>query len=323
MLPDGALHQYVPVDTAGAVGRFLDHWSPDLALWVESELWPRLVAETAGRGVPMALVNARLSAGSARNWSRAPGMIAALLGCFRRIVTQDAATAGRITDLRGSGEGVRIGGNLKALAPLPAPTGAVLSAARAAIAGRAVWLAASTHPGEEEVVLDAHLALGRAALLILVPRHPDRADAVAALCAARGLAVARASAGALPDPTVRVWLGDTLGQMGLWLRLARVAFIGGSLAEKGGHTPFEPAMLDTAILHGPHVANFAPAYAALDKAGGALAVDDAESLAAGVARLIEDTGAQDELTARARVLFDDVPDPDALAREMLALAEGG
>ncbi|MBY8974192.1 3-deoxy-D-manno-octulosonic acid transferase [Rhodobacteraceae bacterium NNCM2] len=328
MLPPGALHQFVPVDTAASVRRFLDHWRPDAAIWVESEFWPRLMTDTAARGIPMALVNARVSAESAGKWARFPTMIAGLLACFRLIVTQDRETRDRLVSLGAAAEAIRVGGNLKALAPLPEPGDELLARARSAVAGRPVWLAASTHPGEEEIALDAQCALcdrageGARPLLILAPRHPERAGDVAALIAERGLSHVSAAAGEEPGPETDVWLADTLGQMGLWLRLAPVTLVGGSLAPHGGHTPFEPTLLGSAILHGPHTENFGPAYAALAESGGAIAVADAASVAASVAELQADEAARASLVAAAQVLYRDVPDPVDLAREILAMTKG-
>ncbi|MEM8840361.1 MAG: glycosyltransferase N-terminal domain-containing protein [Pseudomonadota bacterium] len=320
MLPDGAIHQFVPVDTAAATRRFLDHWRPDAAVWVESEFWPRLMHNTAARGIPMALVNARVSAASARRWSRLPRMIAALLRMFRLIVTQDRETAERLEALAPGHPALRVGGNLKALAPLPPPEPDDLARANAAINGRPVWLAASTHPGEEEILLETQRRLGAPVLMILAIRHPERGDAVEAMIEAAGLGTARASRGEMPGSGTDVWLADTLGQMGLWLRLAPVTFVGGSLMEVGGHTPFEPALMRSAILHGPHTANFAPAYAALHREGAARQVSNAEELGRAVAALLGDASMRDARADAAMVLFRDAPDPEALMGEILTLA---
>lgn len=326
LLPDGAVHQFVPVDTAGPVAQFLDHWRPDLAIWVESELWPRLVAETARRGTPMALVNARMSARSAAGWRRAPGMIRALLGCFARIETQDGETLDRLKALGADPARVSFGGNLKALVPDLPCDAAELERYRAAIGARPVWLAASTHPGEEEAVIAAHRqAAGKLPdlLTILAPRHPERADEVAALLDRAGLATVRRSGGGVPAESTAVLLADTLGEMGLWYRLAPVTFVGGTLGDRGGHTPFEPLALGSAILYGPDVANFAPAYAALDAAGGAQEVT-AEVLGPSVAALLADTEHRAAMVAAAREAHRALaPDADALAARLLALIEPG
>lgn len=322
-LPARARHQYLPVDTRPAVRRFLTHWRPDLAVWLESELWPRLMVETARAGVPMALVNARISAASAKGWRRARGMAARLLGLYRLILTQDAPSAARFAALGADPARVEQGGNLKGAVRVPPPDPGALAAARAAIAGRPVWLAASTHEGEEAAVAAAALALPEEMLTILVPRHPERGEEVAALLSDAGLPAVRRSAGALPHPGARVWLGDTLGEMGLWLSLAPVVFVGGSLVAKGGHTPFEPAAFGAAILHGPHTENFAPAYAALAEAGGAEEVGGAPELARAAARLSADAGARARMAAAAAsVRAAMAPDLAALSARLLAMARG-
>jgi 3-deoxy-D-manno-octulosonic-acid transferase len=315
LLPPGAIHQFVPVDTRGPVGRFLAHWRPDLAVLIESELWPRLVLETARRDVPMALINARLSERSFRRWRRLPGMARRILGAFRLILAQDGETVERLGAL---GIKARYGGNLKALVRMPECDADKLATMRAALDGRAVWLAASTHAGEERPVLEAQHALRREGgpLLVLAPRHPDRGDDIHRQIARAGLAVVRRSSGGFPTAETDVWLADTLGEMGIWYRLSPVSFVGGSLVKAGGHTPFEPVQLGSVVLHGPHVFNFAPAYAALDQAGGAIPVESAPALAAAVTRLTRDPALADALRQRARAAH------EALKPELGAIADG-
>ncbi|MEO1456852.1 MAG: glycosyltransferase N-terminal domain-containing protein [Pseudomonadota bacterium] len=332
LLPEGALHQFAPVDTASAVRGFLDHWRPDLAIWVESEFWPRLMWETgARRGIPMMLVNARISARSARGWTRLPAMAARLLGLFRAIVTQDAASAERLAALGADPARIREGGNLKTLLPPPAADPEMLATLQAGLEGRPLWLAASTHAPEEEAVIAAHaqLAAAHAPLLtMLAPRHPERAEAIAAAARAAGLTVARRSAGQGAPAEAGLWLLDTLGEMGLWYRLAPVAFVGGSLARVGGHNPFEPVALGAAVLHGPSTENFAPAYAALAAGGGAIEVADAESLATALDRLLPPAPGAAEaraamLEAAGAALARERPDLDALVAEARALLDEG
>lgn len=313
-LPPHAIHQYVPLDVGPAVARFLDHWRPDLAIWAESELWPRLVTDTRARGVPMALVNARMSAGSARNWGRfAPGMARALLGAFDAIGAQDDAIAARLAGL-----GARppvVTGTLKGgVAPPDLPE--ARAAMAQACAGRPVWLAASTHEGEEALVAEAHriaAACIPGLLTLIAPRHPGRGPAIAA---ALGPGVSRRGAGALPGPGDDIHILDTLGEMGAWLRLAPVAFIGGSLVPVGGHNPHEPAALGAAILHGAHTANFAPDFTALDAAGGALRVG--ADLGDAVARLLVDAPARAAMAAAARAVLPDGTAARAATMTLLA-----
>jgi 3-deoxy-D-manno-octulosonic-acid transferase len=288
-LPARARHQFVPVDLPGAVTRFLDHWRPDLALWVESELWPNLVLMTRARGIPMGLVNGRLSNRSAARWRRWPGLIGPLLGSFAPCLAQDATQAERLQRLGApSAESV---GDLKAAAPpLPADA-AQIAALRRQLGSRPCWLAASTHAGEEEAAATAHrlLAPHHPGLVTLIaPRHPARGDAVAGMLRAQGLCVARRSRGEVIAADADIYLVDTMGELGLFYRLAGIAFIGGSLVPKGGHNPFEAARLDCVVLHGPDMANCAAMTAALAAAGAAETVRDGDGLAVAVAALLAD-----------------------------------
>lgn len=280
-----AIHQFQPVDTPAAVKGFLDHWRPDLALFMENDLWPRMVIEADSRAIPLAVINARAS----KTRTRAPRATRALLGRAALISTQDAATA---TQLRGLGlDPARIidTGDLKAAAsPLPANP-ADLAALGTAIGARPLWVAASTHPGDEAAVIRAHQSALRSIpdlLLILIPRHPARGDDLAARLTEEGLRVAQRSAGDLPDASTQVYLADTLGETGLFYRLAPLVFLGGSFGDEGGHNPYEPSALGAAVLSGPHVANFKLAYAGLTRAGAARIVADADALATALTGLI-------------------------------------
>ena len=319
-LPAGAVHQFVPVDTAAAVRRFLDHWQPDLAIWVESEFWPRLIEETAARDIPMAVVNARVSAKSTARWQRAPAMAGLLLSRFQMVVAQDEETRHRLSAF---GVTARFGGNLKALVEPPGCDASRLTQMQETLRDRPVWLAASTHPGEEVQALSAHAQIRQSmpdALLILAPRHPERGDALVELLA--NTQFARRSAGQMPGDDDSVYLADTLGEMGLWYRLAPVCFVGGSLVEMGGHTPFEPVALGGAVVHGPNVDNFAPAYAALGEVGGSIAVDDSDGLADVVLRLLRTPAERADLVAAATSAHQRLkPDVQSMARDLLTLFE--
>lgn len=284
-LPGQVIHQYVPVDTKDAVQRFLDHWQPDLALWTESELWPRLVTQTASRGTKMILINGRISQRSSRRWRFLPGMARHLIGCFCDVLVQDEDMARRYAAIGADADHLHVTGSLKEGAqPLPVDE-ELLSTLQKAVGQRFVWLAASTHEGEEEIILDAHKALRRRVsnlLLILAPRHPERGDEVAELISATGMSMARRSGGGGLVKRTSVYLADTLGEMGLWYRLSPISFVGGSLTLVGGHNPFEPAALGSAILHGPHIDNFADIYKRLSDAKGSVEVTDEQTLAAAV-----------------------------------------
>lgn len=297
-LPERVRHQFVPVDLPGAVERFLDHWHPNLAIWVESELWPNLVLATHRRGIPMLLANARLSTRSLARWRAVPGLVRPVLQCFALCLAQDEEQAKRFRKL-GSGSAGSVG-DLKTAAPPLVADPAALGILRRTIGARPVWFAASTHDGEEAIVAAAHTRIMRqhpGLLTIVAPRHPVRGPAVAAMLRARSLRVARRAAAETISDDIDIYLADTLGELGLFFRLAGIAFIGGSLVRKGGHNPFEAARLDCAVLHGPDMTNCAAMAGALDAAGAALTVGDAESLAAAVARLLTDSG---ERTARAK-----------------------
>jgi 3-deoxy-D-manno-octulosonic-acid transferase len=290
-LPARTCHQYVPVDLPRAVARFLDHWRPDLAIWVESELWPNLVLATNARGIPMLLINARLSAESASHWRLLPGLARDLLRAFALCLAQDDAQAERLRQL-GAATAASVGDLKAAAAPLAADPES-LAALRHAAGARPVWLAASTHAGEEEAAAAAHrlIAADHPGLLtIIAPRHPARGNAIADMLARGGLSVARRSAGDTISDQTDIYVADTLGELGLFFSLAGIAFIGGSLTRKGGHNPFEAARLDCAILHGPDTANCAAMADALDAAGAALTVADPAGLAEAVSRLLDNPG---------------------------------
>jgi 3-deoxy-D-manno-octulosonic-acid transferase len=289
-LPTGhAWHQYVPVDRPLYVRRFLDHWRPDLAIWVESELWPNLIVETRRRNVPIILLNGRMSLSSFRRWQRVPALIRPLLSGFDLCLTQDAVQAERFARL-GAPRALTVGDLKAAAAPLPVDQ-PELDTLQRALGARPRWLAASTHEGEEELAVAAHLRLRRRLpelCTIIAPRHPTRGAEIAALVARHGLKVARRSQGAPLASDVAVYVADTLGELGVFYRLAGLAFIGGSTTTLGGHNPLEAALLDCAILHGPDMANTAAVAEALRAAGGAEIVTDAGALAAALERLLTD-----------------------------------
>jgi 3-deoxy-D-manno-octulosonic-acid transferase len=294
-LPENCIHQYAPVDVLPWVKRFLDHWRPDVAVWTESELWPAMLHETHARGIPMLLINARISARSFRRWRSTGGLARTLLGRFERILAQDDLAGEQLLLLGADPDRLTVEGTLKeGAAPLPYDEAERVRIARA-LSGRPVWLAASTHPGEEEMVIGAHNAARRALpmlALILAPRHPARGDALAGMLRSRGLTVAQRSRSEPIGADTDVYLADTLGEMGLWYRIAAVSFVGGSLVDVGGHNPFEPALLGSAILFGPHVRNFADGYRRLSDADAAVLVrSEAELAEALVATMAPDRAA--------------------------------
>ena len=288
-LPPGALHQYVPLDAPRWIGRFLDHWRPDLALVAESEIWPNTVVALHARAVPLLVVNARMSERSARGWARTPRTAEALLCRIAICLAQTEDDADRFRRL--GAPRISIPGNLKYDAPVPSADGAQLAHLRDLIGDRPIWLAASTHPGEDAIAARAHAAL-RARwprlLTIVVPRHPHRGGEVAARAAEAGLRSVRRSQGHWPHGGVDLYVADTLGELGLFYRLSRIVHLGGSLVPHGGQNPIEPTRLRAAVLHGPHVHNFTQVYRALDAAGGAVPVVDGGDLAATLDDLLAD-----------------------------------
>lgn len=283
-LPPQAKHQYVPVDTPGAVQRFLDHWRPDLGVFAESELWPNLLLEARKRAIPMALVNARMNAASLTRWRRRGDALRRLLEAFSWIGAADTRTRDGLEDL--TGREIVLAGNLKLEARAPEPDAAELTALKNTLAGRPIWLAASTHSGEDETVLSAHALLHKTqpgALLILAPRHPERGPALAELVQARGFHLACRSKGDVPDGQDTVWLADTLGEMPLWFALAPAAFIAGSLeAGIGGHNPIEASQAGACVISGPHVDSFDDVYTAYRDHAAMLEIEDAVTLAEAV-----------------------------------------
>jgi 3-deoxy-D-manno-octulosonic-acid transferase len=287
--PPEVIHQFVPYDSPKFIGRFLDHWRPSLALFVESDLWPNLILSAAARRLPMVLINGRMSPRSFPRWQRASQTIGALLGRFDICLAQSRTDAERFAAL--GSRNVIITGNLKWDVGAPPADDAKLDRLLTLTRGREVVVAASTHPGEEEILLATHKTLSRyfpGLLTVIVPRHPDRGEAVARMIAASGVEVALRSHEDLPGARNGVYVADTLGELGLFYRLAPIVFMGGSLVAHGGQNPIEAAKLGAAIVHGPHVFNFADVYDALDRAGGARVADTEEALVNQLGELLAD-----------------------------------
>lgn len=285
-LPEGAFHQYAPVDTQAAIARFLNHWRPDIGLFVDSEIWPNIVSGARARAIPIAIVNGRMSARSFAGWRRLRRMAGDVLGKYDLCLAQDAETAERFSLLGAAN--VQVTGNLKADAPpLPADE-AKLRELRAGIGARPILLAVSTHPGEDETILPASDELRKDfpdLLTVIAPRHPERGADIAMLCGPRECA--RRSKGQPPAGHTEVYVADTLGELGLLFRLAQFAFIGGSVVPHGGQNPLEAARLHCAVLAGPHTGNFTPAYDAIFAAQGIGRVRSAAEIAGLAGRLLK------------------------------------
>ena len=302
--PGDIIHQYVPYDSPRYVDRFLDHWRPSLALFVESDLWPNLILSSAARRLPMVLINGRMSHRSFPRWRRLAGTISALLGRFDICLAQSDVDAERFAAL--GSRNVVTTGNLKLDVPAPPADAAKLERLMAVTRGRAIVLAASTHPGEESLLLRAHQTLAGffpSLLTIIVPRHPNRGEAIARSIPACGLRVTLRSREELPTGTTDIYVADTMGELGLFYRLAPIVFMGGSLIEHGGQNPIEAVKLGASIVHGPHVFNFSDIYDALDGAGGAKRADTLEALVKQLGQLLSDPVARESsVVAAGRVV---------------------
>ncbi|WP_293797485.1 3-deoxy-D-manno-octulosonic acid transferase [uncultured Bosea sp.] len=285
-LPGGVIHQYIPLDVPRYMRRFMDHWQPDLCLICESEIWPNLLIEAQRRDIPVVMVNGRMSERSFARWYKTPKTSRFLLSCFEACLAQSQGDAERLAQL--GAPRVSVAGNLKFDVPAPPADSDTLAILDGQTTGRPVWIAASTHPGEDELVLAAHLAIKPylpKLLTIIAPRHPQRGPEIEALVEANDVPVSRRAAGGSPDRAVDLYIADTVNELGLFYRLSQVAFLGGSLVEGiGGHNPIEPAKLGCALLHGPHVHNATEIFAAFDRDGGSREVADAQALAGAVHR---------------------------------------
>ncbi len=282
-------HRFIPLDVPLWVARFLDQWQPSVAGIVESEIWPNMLRALHRRRIPTVLINARMSARSYRRWSRLPFVAGTLLRFFTEIQAQSDADAERLRHL--GAKRVTSPGNLKFSAtPLPVDEAELLRV-RHQLGDRPVWLAASTHPGEERIAINVHRALAArfpGLVTIIVPRHPERGEALAEEFAKkdRDLQLTRRYLGEKPPPG-GIWLGDTLGELGLFYRLARVVFVGRSLTVGGGQNPIEPARLGCAVAIGPRSENFADAVAVLETAGALRQVADGSELENFVAAMLD------------------------------------
>jgi 3-deoxy-D-manno-octulosonic-acid transferase len=298
-LPPGVLHQFAVVDTPAAVTRFLDHWRPQLALFVDSEIWPNALIEAKRRNVLLVLVNGRMSERSFTSWLRARRSARVLMSAYDLCLVQDARTEERLRLLGATR--VKISGGLKADAPALPADPIALESLQQAINGRPVFLAAQTHPGEEATIFAVHDHLSQTfpeLLTIVVPRHPERGAELLALSGLRP--TARRAAGELPRRNSAIYLADTMGELGLFYRVARLAFIGGSLVPHGGQNPLEPARLGCPVLAGPHTENFSDAYGTVFAMQELGRVDDASAICALATPFLADARYAEQVGARAK-----------------------
>lgn len=306
-----------PLDHPWLIGPFLRVTRPAALVILENELWPERLVRAAGAGVPVLVLGGRLSAGSARNWARLRGLARRLMAAIRWLAPQDAASGERFLSLGLAPDRIGPVMVLKALAETSGTAAPDLPFPRAA-----TLLAASTHEGEEEMILAAFATLLRdrpEARLILAPRHPRRSVEITALITRQGFSFVTRSLNQPVTAATQVYLADTMGEMALWYQASGLTFVGGSLVDRGGHTPFEPAAFGSAILHGPSVTNFAAPYGALDVGGGAVEVRDAAGLAAALARLLGNPAAQADLTVQARAALAPFAADDPVAPFLAAL----
>ena len=293
-LPAGVIHQFAPVDGPHAVAAFLDHWRPSLGVFVESELWPNLILAARDRSIPLALVSARITAKTATGWSRFPASARKILSAFAVVMPQDGVSAARLQSLGASVHGevnLKLSGG-----PLPHDASA-FTRLSAAIGDRPVVVAASTHEGEELAIVRALDRLAERLCLIIVPRHPERGPEIANALTHDGYRFALRSRGSQPGSDTDIYVADTLGELGLFLRLADVVVMGGSFGSAlgrepwGGHNPLEPARLGKAAVAGPDASNWQAVTAALVAAGGLTLVRTPGDLPAVVAPLLTDPAA--------------------------------
>ena len=304
VLGSAAVHSYVPYDLPGCVARFLDRARPRLAIIMETELWPNMLHGCVRRSIPVVLANARMSERSARGYARIRNLSASMLHGVAAIGAQSDDDARRLIALGAPPDRVRVTGSMKFDVALPAALGARAEALRSAWGPeRFVWIAASTHEGEEDQVLDAFTEVRRHfadCVLVLAPRHPERFAPVAALCRRRGYATWLRSDAARRTPAVDVFIGDTMGELPLLYAASDVAYVGGSLVAVGGHNMLEPAALGIPVVVGPHVFNFAEISRRLCGAGAARAVHDSHELGAAIASLLRDDAARTNAGRRGR-----------------------
>lgn len=319
------IHQFVPVDTWSSVRRFLRHWRPDLALWIESEFWPQLLLQTKQRGIPLLLINARLSERSFKGWRRWPRSIARLLQGFDAIFAGSADDAARLRAL-GATDVIEAGNVKFDAAPLPVDADALATLTRQ-IGNRPLWLAASTHTGEESQVAHAHHLLLQQfpdLLTVIVPRHAVRGNAIGEELLQRGIKFVQRSTNEAIDGTVSIYLADTMGELGTFYHLAPIVFLGGSLIEHGGHNPLEPARQHCAILSGRHVHNFNAIMALMDERHALQFINDADDLATQVARLMQDAHARTALADHAQSIVAEARGAStAILARVQALLPGG
>jgi len=304
-LPERAFHQYIPVDRPAYVRRFLSHWQPDIALWAESEFWPNIITETRAQNIPMVLVNGRVSPKSFAGWQRARGLIHTLLNCFTLCLGQSDNDVDRLNQL-GAPRSKNLG-NLKFAVPALPANDQDITKLKSKIGKRPVWLAASTHPGEEEIIARVHQKLKSDhpdLLTVIVPRHPGRGEDIMRALPSLGLQGALRSKDTPIENTTDIYVANTMGELGLFFRLTEIVFMGKSLVPHGGQNPLEALRLDCAVLHGPHMMNFQWMSEQMIKLGCSVQVGDEAELAEALTQLLSDTSRRNEMIEQGRAFVE-------------------
>ncbi|MDH5772347.1 MAG: 3-deoxy-D-manno-octulosonic acid transferase [Rhodospirillaceae bacterium] len=299
-LGERTIHQYVPVDRVKYIRRFLEHWKPDFAIWAESEFWPNMVIETRASAIPMVVLNGRMSKRSFERWQRYPAIIKQILKSFTAVLAGSELDAQRFLEL--GAPNVSAPGNLKyASGPLPFDENE-LERLKLEIGGRKIWLGVSTHPGEEAIIGEAHKILEKkhaGILSIIIPRHPERGEEIATELMGLGLNVSRRGNGQKINSDTNIYLADTMGELGIFLRMAKIVFMGKSLIGMGGQNPLEAAWLDSAIVFGPNMDNFEDISSSLLKAGGAVQISNPTELAPTISALLSNPAECEKMAANA------------------------
>tara|TARA_B100000315_G_scaffold257770_1_gene307657 strand:+ start:11613 stop:12905 length:1293 start_codon:yes stop_codon:yes gene_type:complete len=304
-LPDRAFHQYIPVDRPSYVKRFLDHWRPDISLWAESDFWPNMITEAQSRGIPMVLVNGRISPNSFAGWQRARSLIKTLLQGFTVCLGQSDEDVDRLNQL-GSKQSKNLG-NLKFAVPALPADDQELASLKTLMGDRPCWLAASTHPGEEEIIAEVHKQLKATysdLLTVIVPRHPTRGEDIAQALQRLDVNLALRSTNSPLTADTDIYIADTMGELGLFFRLTDIAFMGKSLVPLGGQNPLEALRLDCAVIHGPHMANFQWMSEQMLSDGCSFQVNDAAQLSDAVSLLLTDEAKKDHMIRQGRAFVD-------------------
>tara|TARA_B100000676_G_C18035775_1_gene821700 strand:- start:316 stop:1611 length:1296 start_codon:yes stop_codon:yes gene_type:complete len=307
-LPSDVIHQFIPIDQPIWIKRFLSYWDPCLILWMESEFWPNFLTDIKKRKIPLILINARISQNSYKIWKRFPKTISRLMNCFILCMAQSERDANKLIKL--GAKAVEVPGNLKyAAESLPADD-SELTALWNAIGKRPIWIAASTHQGEEAIVADAHRFLSSSypnLLTIIIPRHPIRGNEIASSLSNQGFMTQLREERHSIEAKTEIYIANTIGELGLFYRLSPIAFVGGTLIPHGGQNLLEAAKLDCAIIHGPSTDNFTTITKEMSKVDGSILVHNKIELAEAVSTLMSDeTRRQAQIIAASNIAKDKI-----------------